>query len=172
MSGDSISAQGATLVDANKEGFAAVDNFTSAATVTENYAGDVGVTETWSALRDDAKAVLIDVRSGAEWNFVGVPDLATIGKECLFVAWKDYPGMALNTRFVDDVAAHDVPRDAALYLLCRSGVRSKAAAVALTAAGYGPCHNVVAGFEGDADAVKHRGLTGGWKVAGLPWLQS
>ncbi len=140
--------------------------------MSENYAGDVSLTETWSVLSKDAKAVLIDVRSGAEWSFVGVPDLATIGKECRFVAWKDYPGMALNTRFVDDVAACNVPKDAALFMLCRSGVRSKAAAVALTASGYGPCYNVAGGFEGDADTDKHRGLTGGWKVAGLPWLQS
>jgi rhodanese-related sulfurtransferase len=58
-----------------------------------------------------------------------------------------------------------------VLLLCRSGARSRAAAIALTAAGYGPCYNVSEGFEGDRDGAAHRGSVGGWKVAGLPWAQ-
>ena len=28
------------------------------------------------------------------------------------------------------------------------------------------------GFEGDKDGTGHRGTLGGWKAAGLPWVQS
>ncbi len=58
-----------------------------------------------------------------------------------------------------------------MLLLCRSGARSRAAAIALTDAGFGPCYNVAEGFEGDRDHARHRGSVGGWKVAGLPWQQ-
>jgi rhodanese-related sulfurtransferase len=80
--------------------------------------------------------------------------------------------MALNSAFIDEIKARIVADNAAVLMLCRSGVRSKAAAIAMTAEGYSPCYNVAGGFEGDADANKHRGLTGGWKAAGLPWVQS
>jgi len=123
-------------------------------------------------LNDDASAVLVDVRSAAEWSFVGVPDLGALGREVVFVAWKVYPGMVLNAGFVDEIRERNVATDAPLLIFCRSGVRSKAAAIALTGEGFGPCYNVAGGFEGDTDDQKHRGLTGGWKAAGLPWIQS
>jgi rhodanese-related sulfurtransferase len=58
-----------------------------------------------------------------------------------------------------------------MLFLCRSGARSRAAAMALTAAGYTSCYNIAEGFEGNPDAERHRGTTGGWKAAGLPWAQ-
>lgn len=134
------------------------------------YAGDKSVEETWRALREDSSAVLVDVRTRAEWNFVGVPDLRETGKELVTVEWQGFPDSSRNADFVAEVQQQVRP-DQKVYLLCRSGGRSRAAAIALTAAGFGTCFNVAGGFEGDLDAQKHRGGTGGWKAAGLPWVQ-
>jgi rhodanese-related sulfurtransferase len=134
------------------------------------YAGDKSVEDTWRALREDSSAVLVDVRTRAEWNFVGVPDLREAGKELVTVEWQGFPDSTRNEGFVDEVQQQVRP-DQAVYLLCRSGGRSRAAAIALTAAGFARCYNVAGGFEGDLDGQKHRGASGGWKAAGLPWIQ-
>lgn len=135
-------------------------------------------TEAWDLLRQDFKVVLVDVRSAAEWNFVGVPDLGSLGRETIFVEWATWPGMSRNTRFVEDLVEQlggEAPSK--LLFLCRSGVRSLAAADAVNAAfttrglDVG-CINVSGGFEGDLDADKHRGGLGGWKAEGLPWRQA
>lgn len=134
------------------------------------YAGDKSVEETWRALREDSSAVLVDVRTRAEWNFVGVPDLHETGKELVTVEWQGFPDSTRNADFVAEVQQQVRP-DQKVFLLCRSGARSRAAAIALTAAGFPACFNVAGGFEGDLDAQKHRGASGGWKAAGLPWIQ-
>ena len=139
--------------------------------MTEDYAGDLRPAEAWALLEKDPKAVLVDVRTAPEWGFVGVPRLDGIGKETLCVSWQAYPDMARNEDFAGAVAAKGVGKDQPVLLLCRSGARSRAAAIALTAAGFGPCYNVAEGFEGDRDGDLHRGRVGGWKVAGLPWAQ-
>ncbi len=135
------------------------------------YAGDLNAREAWRILEEDPEATLIDVRTVAEWVFVGLPDLSRLGKPVVCVQWQQWPQMAVDPEFVANVAAEGVERDRPLVLLCRSGHRSRDAAVALTAAGYGPCFNVADGFEGDLDATKHRGVRNGWKTAGLPWVQ-
>lgn len=134
------------------------------------YAGDKSVEETWRALREDSSAVLVDVRTRAEWNFVGVPDLRETGKELVTVEWQGFPDSTRNADFVAEVQQQVRPEQK-VFLLCRSGARSRAAAIALTAAGFAACFNVAGGFEGDLDAQKHRGVAGGWKAAGLPWIQ-
>jgi len=136
------------------------------------YAGDLGPTEAWRLLEDDPSALLIDVRTPPEWSFVGVPDLAALGKATVFVPWQGYPAMALNPSFADDLAASGVAAGAPLVFICRSGVRSAAAAALMTARGFPRCYNLAGGFEGPLDAVGHRGGAGGWKAAGLPWKQS
>jgi len=135
------------------------------------YAGDLMPTDAWALLDGDERAVLIDCRTDAEWGFVGVPDLATIGKQVVLVEWQRYPGGIPNASFVDDVKATGIKPDQTLLFICRSGARSRNAAIAMTAAGFGPCYNVAEGFEGDKDAEGHRGRVGGWKLAGLPWRQ-
>ena len=135
------------------------------------YTGDVGAAHAWERLRSDPDAALVDVRTHAEWNFVGVPDLSELGKEVVFVEWQSYPAMEANPAFVDAVSAAAPDRRAPLYLLCRSGARSRAAAIALTGAGYAECYNVSGGFEGPHDARKHRGVEDGWKASRLPWVQ-
>ena len=137
----------------------------------EGYAGDLRPAEAWELLKDDPKAVLVDVRTMPEWNFVGLPRLDGLGKETICVSWQSFPDMAMNGNFAAEVEARGVSRDQPVLLICRSGARSRSAAMALTAAGFGPCYNVAEGFEGDRDGALHRGSVGGWKVAGLPWAQ-
>ncbi|MDF1722365.1 MAG: rhodanese-like domain-containing protein [Minwuia sp.] len=139
--------------------------------MSDGYAGDKSPGDTFATLKADADAVLVDVRTVPEWQFVGVPDLADLAKEALFVEWQAYPEMKINAGFVEAVTAKGVTPDQTVFLLCRSGVRSKAAAKALTAAGFKACYNILEGFEGNADADGHRGKVGGWKHAGLPWRQ-
>ena len=135
----------------------------------------VSVEEAWARLRGDAASTLIDVRTGAEWAFVGLPDLSSIGKRPLLVEWQDFPGNQVNRAFVERVAealaAIGANKDSELLFICRSGGRSLSAARAMTAAGSSRCRNVADGFEGPLDPNRHRGQLGGWKAKGLPWVQ-
>ncbi|GAA2151455.1 rhodanese-related sulfurtransferase [Humibacillus xanthopallidus] len=135
-----------------------------------SYAGDVTPAEAWEALSDDPAAVLVDVRTAAEWSYVGLPDLRGLGKDIVRVEWQTYPTGAINPDFVAELEGAGVDRSATVYFLCRSGVRSVAAAEAATAAGWSRSLNVLEGFEGPHDAKHHRTVAG-WKVAGLPWVQ-
>ncbi len=134
----------------------------------QQYAGDLTLEQAWSLLRDDERSVLIDVRTEPEWAFVGVPVLDELGKRPRFVEWSTYPDGAANSRFLEQASA-DLDRDQPILFLCRSGVRSAAAAAAFTSSGYTRAYNVSAGFEGDLDPEGHR--TSGWRHAGLPWRQ-
>jgi len=135
------------------------------------YAGDVSSKEAWEVLSREADSVLVDVRTDAEWAFVGLPDLSGLGKAPVLVPWQTFPDMRINPNFAEQVAAKGVGREQTVFLICRSGQRSRHAAMALGEAGYGPCFNVSDGFEGGHDAERHRGTTEGWKAAGLPWIQ-
>jgi rhodanese-related sulfurtransferase len=79
--------------------------------------------------------------------------------------------MEVNQNFVEHLENAGLGREAPLLFMCRSGARSRAAAIAMTARGFKNCYNVASGFEGDADRTRHRGTVSGWKVEGLPWLQ-
>ena len=136
----------------------------------DGYAGDVDPDEAWKMLSDDPDAVIVDCRTAAEWNYVGVPDLDGTGKELVCIEWVDFPAGERNANFVADVKAAGISPDAKLLFLCRSGVRSKGAATALTEAGYSAAYNILEGFEGDKDDAGHR-TKEGWKVRGLPWKQ-
>ena len=129
-----------------------------------------------SHLSSQQNATLVDVRTQAEWAFVGVPDLRPIGKEPLLAEWQSFPPSGPNPEFVaavsDQLVKKGLDQDAPIYFLCRSGVRSQAAAIALTQVGYTQCFNISDGFEGPLDADGHRGTQSGWKAAGLPWIQS
>ena len=138
----------------------------------ESYAGDISCDTAWEILNDDPGAVLVDVRTDAEWTFVGVPDLRPLGKRVIFVPWQQYPSMAVNPSFVKEVAESGLDADATLVVLGRDGARSPAAAQALTEAGFRRCYSVADGFEGDKDEAGKRGALNGWKAHGLPWVQS
>lgn len=135
-----------------------------------SYAGDVTPQEAYDALRSDPQAVLVDVRTRAEWTYVGLPDLDGTGRPVVTVEWVRFPDGAPNLSFLEELRAAGVGEGTPTYFLCRSGVRSVAAAEAATAAGLGPSYNVLEGFEGPHDAAGHRAVSG-WKVAGLPWRQ-
>ncbi len=136
------------------------------------YKGDVTVDEVWKALKEDENAVLIDVRTQAEWAFVGICDLSEADKSPVFISWQNFPHMEVNPGFTDAVLSQAISKDSPLYFLCRSGVRSMSAASAISAMGYDKCFNILGGFEGDKNASGHRGLAGGWKASGLPWTQN
>lgn len=144
--------------------------------VPANYAGDVSVDEAWRVLQQDEKSILIDVRTKAEWAFVGLPDISAAGKELVRVEWQTYPSMELNANFLESVRQIVEERGALantnLFVICRSGARSTAAAIALSEAGFQVAHNVVGGFEGDLDDDRRRGRSNGWKASGLPWSQN
>ncbi len=136
---------------------------------------DVDVREVWKRLKEEPAAVLIDVRTKAEWAYVGLPDLSSIGKRPILIEWQTFPENRVDPGFVerlsDMLEVAGVNKQAELFFICRSGARSKRAAQAMTAAGYAACRNVADGFEGPLDADRHRGQTAGWKAAGLPWAQ-
>lgn len=137
----------------------------------QTYAGDVTPTETWAQLRDQPKAVLIDVRTQPEWAFVGIPDLEPLGKKPICVQWQIFPTMTVNNDFAAQLQAEGLNKDIPCYFLCRSGVRSKAAAQLMTGLGWSRCFNISDGFEGPLDPAKHRGVVAGWKALDLPWKQ-
>ncbi len=138
----------------------------------EGYAGDMTPEESWSLLQSDENSVLIDVRSAAEWAYVGTADLSIIGKQTTTIEWQSFPNMTVNKNFIDRVREIYPNPETKILSICRSGQRSIATSRELTKAGYKKCYNVSEGFEGDKNKEGHRGLTGGWKFHGLPWRQS
>jgi rhodanese-related sulfurtransferase len=138
-----------------------------------SYAGDITPQQAWDLLTEHPDAVLVDVRTEAEWKFVGVADTTSIGRKSLLVEWVGYPGGARNDNFVDQLKEAGLTPgvERPVVFLCRSGQRSVGAAKAATAAGIGPSYNILEGFEGPIDADGHRGAIG-WRAIGLPWTQS
>lgn len=129
------------------------------------FAGAVLPAEALTLLRSLPNAVLVDVRTRAELDWVGyVPG-------ALHIEWQGYPGGAANPQFLAILQA-EVPPESPVFFLCRSGGRSQAAASLAAQAGYRQAFNILQGFEGDRDAQGHRNSLGGWRAAGLPWTQS
>lgn len=144
----------------------------ASSTTAQGYAGDIDARKAWDILEKDKSAVLVDVRTRPELEFVGVPDLSRVNKELALIPWQVYPTMQMNAAFAEELEKAGVKRDATLLFICRSGARSKAAAIAATRAGFRTCYNVAGGFEGPPDPERHRGRVDGWKALGLPWIQS
>jgi rhodanese-related sulfurtransferase len=137
------------------------------------YAGDITPLQAWKLLSDSPDAVLVDVRTDAEWRFVGVPDLSSLGRDVLYIEWNTGDGR-LNSSFVaelrDRISSAPDGRERPVVFLCRSGVRSVAAAEAATEAGITPAYNVLYGFEGHPSTEARRDETG-WRAEGLPWTR-
>ena len=128
------------------------------------YQGELTPREAFDLLRLAPGAKIVDVRTRAEWDWVGrVP-------EAVEIEWNQYPGGVSNPNFLAELK-RQIDTEALVMFLCRSGVRSIGAATAASAAGYTNCYNILEGFEGDKDASGHRNTVGGWRMAGLPWLQ-
>jgi rhodanese-related sulfurtransferase len=127
------------------------------------YAGAVLPAEAHALMGRGAK--LVDVRTKPELLYVGkIPGAVA-------VEWQTYPGNRPNPEFLGELAAA-VGKEEPVMFICRSGARSHAAAEAATRAGWREAYNILEGFEGDKDAEQHRGTVGGWRRAGLPWIQT
>lgn len=127
------------------------------------YAGSLTPQEAYTILQLAPGARLVDVRTRAEWTWVGrIPGAVEI-------EWQHWPDGQTNPHFVTQLK-REVDAESLLLFMCRSGARSHSAACAATEAGLGDCYNVLEGFEGDKDADGRRGNVGGWRKAGLPWV--
>ncbi len=135
------------------------------------YAGEVSPRAAFDYLKDN-QAVLVDVRTIPEWQFVGVPDISDTKSKLINLSWKIYPSFAVNQKFIGDLSAdNSLNHETPLFFICRSGGRSLDAAVAATEAGYKYCFNITGGFEGEVDVSGHRATFNGWKYDNLPWIQ-
>ena len=129
-----------------------------------SYEGELTPTEAYKLLQKAPAAKLVDVRTRAEWDFVGrIPGAVEI-------EWESYPDGKPNPHFVAQLR-EQVDSESLVIFICRSGNRSHHAAAAAAAAGYTQSYNVLEGFEGNKDASSRRNTVGGWRVAGLPWFQ-
>jgi len=129
------------------------------------YAGALLPGEAYALMQAMPDVRLVDVRTRAELEWVGrVPGSVAI-------EWNSWPGGARNLDFIAEFEAL-VEKNATVMLLCRSGVRSHYAAIALSRVGYAKAYNVLQGFEGDKDPAGQRNRIGGWRAAGLPWTQN
>ena len=133
------------------------------------YKGDVTPDGVWKALSENKDAVMVDVRTLAEWKCVGVADLSKLSKDNIYIEWVSFPDRAPNENFINELNEAVPAKDTPVYFLCRTGVRSIGAAIAATQAGYDNSYNILEGFEGDTDDQGHRGRTTGWQGLNLPW---
>ena len=132
---------------------------------------NIGPTQVWDALRTDPEAQVVDVRTDVEWAYVGLPDLSAADKRPVLIPWQLFPSMQVNADFTDQMKQAGLTPSHKIYFLCRSGVRSLAAAQAAQAAGFPHAYNITDGFEGPPDEEGHRGTVAGWKAEALPWRQ-
>jgi rhodanese-related sulfurtransferase len=130
------------------------------------YAGALLPAEAHELLQAVPESKLVDVRTRAEWDWVGrIPG-------SVMVEWNAWPSGERNPDFISELESRVPKSSAPMLFICRSGARSHSAAVAAAQAGYPACYNVLEGFEGDKNADGHRNSVGGWRAAGLPWIQS
>jgi rhodanese-related sulfurtransferase len=128
------------------------------------YQGALLPAEAHALLQSAPGAKLVDVRTRAEFDYVGrIPG-------SIEIEWQIYPGGVANPNFLAHLRAQVDPESLVMFI-CRSGGRSHQAAATATEMGYTSCYNILEGFEGDKDPNGHRGTKGGWKAAGLPWIQ-
>ncbi|MBR0751111.1 rhodanese-like domain-containing protein [Bradyrhizobium jicamae] len=131
---------------------------------------EISPRQAWDLLAAQKHARLVDVRTEPEWAYVGVPDLADLGKAVAKISWHVFPEMRVNSEFIGKLrATYDTAHP--VIFMCRSGGRSLAAAKAAFEAGFARCFSLAGGFEGDVDEDGHRGTKSGWKAEGLPWRQ-
>jgi rhodanese-related sulfurtransferase len=129
------------------------------------YRGALTPGEAFALSQSVEGARIVDVRTRAELDFVGrVPGAVP-------VEWSHYPGGVRNAQFAEQLKLHVERTDAPVMFLCRSGNRSHFAAAVAAQMGYAAAFNILEGFEGDKDQNGHRNTVGGWRVAGLPWVQ-
>ncbi len=124
--------------------------------------------QAWKILQENPDAILLDVRSKVEFDYVGHP----VG--AVHVPLQEFPDWQTDPDFSQKVIEllGTASRDVTVLTLCRSGKRSMLAAQLLEAQGYKDTVNIAEGFEGDPDENRHRGNVNGWRYHGLPWEQT
>ena len=129
--------------------------------------------EAWDILQTDETAVLLDVRTTMEYEYVGHPT------EAINLPWMESPEWTVNKDFVREVQSVLTQKNPGKHiqglpvlLICRSGKRSEAAGNVLIENGFDNVYNILEGFEGDRDGEKHRNSINGWRFHNLPWEQS
>ena len=127
--------------------------------------------ECFKKLSLEVNSYLVDVRTKPEWFYIGVPNLESLQKKTVCVAWQIYPDMQINVNFESEILESDIKKQDSIFLICRSGQRSLDAAKFLTSRGFTNCYNVFDGFEGNLDYDHHRSTIEGWKYHNLPWRQ-
>ena len=127
--------------------------------------------ECYNKLSEISNSYLIDVRTKPEWELIGVPDLSSLNKTTIFIAWNEYPKMNINKNFINQVVGANIEKNDNIFLICRSGRRSFQAAKYLESFGYNHSYNVSDGFEGDKNKLNQRSTINGWKYNNLPWQQ-
>lgn len=137
--------------------------------MSDGYKGDITPEETLKLLQDDEHTTIVDVRTIAEWKLVGMVDISHLPNKILYIEWVDFPDRKFNENFITDLKAAVSARNGSIYFLCRTGVRSAAAAKLATLAGYENCYNIIEGFEGATDDKGRRGRITGWQGRDLPW---
>lgn len=129
---------------------------------------EVNPKQAWKILRENPNAVLLDVRSKVEFDYVGHP------VDAVHVPIQEAPDWQTDPDFAQKVIERldEASRDATVLTICRNGKRSMLAAQLLEAQGYKDTVNIAEGFEGDPDENRHRGNLNGWRFHGLPWEQT
>ena len=142
---------------------------------TVEYAGDIDPKTAWCILESYNDSLLVDVRTQAELNYVGYPDLSSLKKTFINIEQQFFPSGNLNENFVaelEEAIIEESPnKQRHIVFLCRSGARSARAAALMAQYGWINCYNIASGFEGDPDESHHRANVNGWKFEGLPWIQ-
>lgn len=164
-------AQGVASAASSSFSFEALQQAARSRQPDASYAGDISCEEAWQLLSSMPAAQLVDVRTQPEWVFAGVPNLSVCDKKAHLISWAMYPDMQPNAEFISAVHMHVPSKDTPIVFLCRTGGRSKMAAIAATQAGYRAAFNILDGFDGGMNEAGQRGTIGGWRAQGLAWSQ-
>ncbi len=113
-------------------------------------------------INNNNDSVILDVRTEEEWNMVGKPDGEALNVKTLFISLLIGSDRQRNENFTKDFNEKKISKKNNILIICRSGVRSMAAAELLQQQGYKNLINISDGFEGNP-------VTGeGWKKSNLP----
>jgi len=122
-------------------------------------------------LQNNPKALFVDVRSKAEYKYVGYPE------NSILIPWIDDPDWEPNPEVFSDSVMQELDGrenllNTEIILICRSGYRSNDALKCLENKGFTQVSHVASGFEGDLDENDQRGNLNGWRHDDMPWSQS
>ncbi len=122
-------------------------------------------------LQNNPQALFVDVRSKAEYKYVGYPE------NSILIPWIDDPDwepnpVAFSDSVMQELDGRENLLNTEIILICRSGYRSNEALKCLENKGFTQVSHIASGFEGDLDENDHRGNLNGWRHDGMPWSQS